>query len=132
MDLNTPNPMVPQPLSAENKAYVTGIFKAAMTGYVAKQMLKRNPYLPTILMSVQRGMTQLQQTHAGIDTDMMNMMAISQLGAVQPHVQQAAQLSNDNPTPPAADTVTREEFDNYINAVNNKLDALLDRTSTTK
>ena len=117
------NPMVPQPLSEANKQYVTGIFKAAMTGYVAKQMLKRNPYLPTILMSVQRGMTQLQQTHAGIDTDMMNMMAISQLGQAQPHVQQAQQLQADTPDPVTTDTVTRAEF----NALDAKLDTLLDR-----
>ena len=117
------NPMVPQPLSEANKQYVTGIFKAAMTGYVAKQMLKRNPYLPTILMSVQRGMTQLQQTHAGIDTDMMNMMAISQLGQAQPHVQQAQQLQADTPDTVTTDTVTRAEF----NALDAKLDTLLDR-----
>ena len=128
IDMNT---TVATPLSTQDQQWAGGLMKAAITGYVAKQMLKRNPYLPTILMAVQRGITTMNQTKQGVDVDMMNLSAIQAMAAQQHNVQ-AQQLDATPVTDDNVSTKALAELTARADATDAKLDAVLDKLNNLK
>ena len=102
---NTPvyNVAQPHPITPQQSQWVGNLMQMAITSYVGKQMMKRNPYLPGILMAVQRGVTTMGQTQAGIDVDMQNAALIHQFQAQALQPQPVQQIAAPEPSTDLAD-----------------------------
>ena len=116
----------PQPITPQQSAWVGNLMQMAITSYVGKQMMKRSPYLPGILMAVQRGVTTMGQTQAGIDVDMQNAALIHQFQAqaLQP------QALPPQPTAPATDVLA--DIKELIASQAARHDELVDRLKNVK